>query len=93
MADDKTQDTLVNLMVRICSGEEIPMTEIFEKTLGFPMSNNSLLFKNCVFTKDGIRHVDTGILIPFDKPIDSDDLEKLVQNDILNEASETEYKK
>lgn len=65
MADDKAQDTLVNLVVRLCNGEEIPMTDIHKKLFGYPMSDSNIM-KDMLYTKDGLRHAPSGELIPFD---------------------------
>lgn len=65
MADDKTQDKLVDLMVRLCNGEEIPMADIQQELFGYPMSDKNVM-KDMLYTKDGLRHSPSGVLIPFD---------------------------
>ncbi len=65
MVDDKIQDKLVNLMVRLCNGEEIPMSNIHQELFGYPMSDKNIM-KDMLYTKDGLRHSPSGDLIPFD---------------------------
>lgn len=52
---EENTDKLVDIMVRVCKGEEVPMTEITDG--GF--------WKNFALVKDGFKHIPSGDVIPF----------------------------
>lgn len=52
---EENTDKLVDIMVRLCKGEEVPMTEITDS--GF--------WKNFAMVKDGFKHIPSGDIIPF----------------------------
>lgn len=54
LLEDNT-DKFVDVMVRLCNGEEVPMTEI----------TDAVYWKNFAMVKNGFKHIPSGDIIPF----------------------------
>lgn len=53
---EKNTDKFVDIMVRLCNGEEVPMTEI----------TDAKYWENFAMVKNGFKHIPSGDIIPFD---------------------------
>ena len=52
---EENTDKFVDIMVRLCHGEEVPMTEI----------TDAKYWENFAMVKNGFKHIPSGDIIPF----------------------------